>query len=330
MSVKRGREEGRKRRGERRYKVPFILLFQPHYTYTYLKDSLIFDSFFWGSEDFFFWLLIRGRRKVSNSRAVQDPPPLVDTDTRPRRPSVVKCKNDANECASSPLPARNVRGRAHSRRRNFFPHQRNRNATRGIIVGGRCAGATRHAACQRRRSKGKTPTSRIEHTKKQTPLTSSALRHVWILREPSSCETRSIYQKICCDPHTQGAVLLLRRALELRTPGNVADLARTKRTLANVLAGFGDGFAMQMPEEFESLVHTREANAMDPPLGRSDAAAEEAGAWPPSPAERSWHAKFEHSGRSEGGVAPGREVRAGTSGKDLYSCLHRVTDDLPW
>mmetsp|Transcript_25096 Transcript_25096/g.62799 ORF Transcript_25096/g.62799 Transcript_25096/m.62799 type:complete len:211 (-) Transcript_25096:847-1479(-) len=117
--------------------------------------------------------------------------------------------------------------------------------------------------------------------------------------------------RLANDGDLKGAVLLLRRALELRTPGNVADLARTKRTLANVLAGFGDGFAMQMPEEFESLVHTREANAMDPPLGRSDAAAEEAGAWPPSPAERSWHAKFEHSGRSEGGVAPGREVRAG-------------------
>jgi len=44
--------------------------------------------------------------------------------------------------------------------------------------------------------------------------------------------------------------------LELR-PASAADVkatARTKRTLANVLADFGDGLAMAAPEEFEAIV----------------------------------------------------------------------------
>jgi len=108
-------------------------------------------------------------------------------------------------------------------------------------------------------------------------------------------------------------VVALRRALELRAPSDVADLARTKRTLANLLADFGDGFAMQMPEEFESLEHARDADALDTTLGGPGAVAGVADASTPRHLGPGWGIDRDHPRRGEDGGAAGRMRRAGDS-----------------
>lgn len=112
-------------------------------------------------------------------------------------------------------------------------------------------------------------------------------------------------------------MVALRRALELRAPSDVADLARTKRTLANLLADFGDGFTMQMPEEFESLEHARDADALDTTLSGPGAVAGVADASTPRhsvfTSETGWGIDLDHSRRGEDGGAAGRMKRAGNS-----------------
>mmetsp|Transcript_43025 Transcript_43025/g.69182 ORF Transcript_43025/g.69182 Transcript_43025/m.69182 type:complete len:208 (-) Transcript_43025:330-953(-) len=114
------------------------------------------------------------------------------------------------------------------------------------------------------------------------------------------------------DGDPKGAVVALRRALELRAPSDVVDLARAKRTLANLLADFGDGFTMQMPEEFESLEHARDA---DTTLSGPGAVAGVADASTPRhsvfTSETGWGIDLDHSRRGEDGGAAGRMKRAG-------------------
>ena len=109
----------------------------------------------------------------------------------------------------------------------------------------------------------------------------------------------------------QGSIEALRMTLRLRedcadAKNDLRAIARTKRTLANVLsAEFGDGFAMHAPEEFEALRHAFEANGMDPSVfasSRVDSTCTTSELHRVAP-------RLVGDGGGEGGVSPGSPSR---------------------